>query len=59
MAKKLTSTEIDNLKCKGFITSVDPSAALASQTIDELKEKIYITVTDDSAALEYGAEYGF
>jgi len=49
---KLTTTQIDALKDKGYITVTEPAAALANKSVDELKDKEYITVTEPSADIE-------
>ena len=48
----LTTEQINELKEKGFITQVIPSADLASNTVDELKIDKFVTVTDPSANIE-------
>lgn len=48
----LTKAQIDELKEKGFITQVVPSADLANNTVDELKIDKLVTITDPSADIE-------
>ena len=49
---KLTTDQINELKEKGFITQVIPSADLADNTVDELKIKELVTATDSSENIE-------
>ena len=49
---KLTKTQIDELKEKGFITQVIPSTSLVDNTVDQLKIKTLLTQCDPSADIE-------